>query len=244
MPGFRKEFNMRVVYFKKELLVALLIILMLLLIVLIIKSTDRKDSVEAVFVFPLLGRSLVIDPGHGGYDPGVTGHGVIEKDVVLEISRYMKLLLQKKGARVIMTREVDDDLLELPAGPKKRADLTNRLKIIEGSDVEIMVSIHANAIESPVWSGSQTFYNSDEDEDSRLLALLIQEELISVLKNTNRHAKPGNFFILQNSPVPSAIVEVGFLSNPEESKLLQDPEYQKKVAYAVSRGIFRYFEEQ
>lgn len=234
---------MRVIHFKKELLVFLLIMLMLLLISLIIYTTSLKASVESLFSFPLLGQSVAIDPAHGGYDPGVFREGVDEKDIVLEISRYTKMFLQKRGGRVVMTRETDMDLLELPAGPKKLKDLTNRLALIEDSEVDILVSIHTNAIQSSVWSGAQTFYSSDEDVKSKRLALLIQEELIKELKNTDRKAKTGSYFLLQNAPVPAVIVEVGFISNPQELKLLQDPEYQKRVALAISEGIYKYFKE-
>ncbi len=219
-------------------------VLTLILIGAIIYSTYTYASRdrEAIFSFPLLGYGVVIDPGHGGYDPGATRGDIYEKDIVLEISRHIELILGKKGAKVVMTREADEDLLELPAGSRKRRELSNRLKIIARSDADILISIHANWMESPVWSGSQTFYKNDEE--SKRLALVIQEELAAGLQNTEREAHEGAYFILERSPVPAVIIEVGFISNPEEIKLLLDPEYQKKVALAISKGVFRYFKEK
>lgn len=233
---------MHVFYCRRDTVIAVLVILVLILIGIIVYSTNRYASREAIFSFPLLGYGVVIDPGHGGYDPGVKRDEICEKDIVLEISRYIELMLGRKGTRIVMTRDDDEDLLELPAGPKKRTDLTNRLKIITRAEADIMISIHANGMESPLWSGSQTFYK--DDKDSKRLALLIQEELITELHNTIREAKPGAYFILERSPIPAVIVEVGFISNPQEAKLLQDPEYQKKVALAISKGVYRYFKER
>ena len=230
---------MRVFHLKKDFLIVLLVLLMLSLIVLIVYSTARKTAMDTVFSFPLYNHTVVIDPGHGGYDPGVHRDGVTEKDIVLDISRNLKLFLRRQGAEVIMTREVDKDLLEV--GPKKRKDLEGRMKVIEKADADLLVSVHTNAMESPVWSGAQTFFSSHDDQASRQLALCVQEELVKNLGNTKREAKPGYYYILEQSPIPATIVEVGFISNPEEAEQLKNPDYQKKVALSIYKGIYRYF---
>lgn len=196
----------------------------------------------AVVLLPLVGRVIVLDPGHGGYDPGMVKDGILEKDIVLDISLLLREMLQKAGAVVIMTREKDEDLLVVPAGPKKREDLANRLKIIKESRAEIFVSIHANAIHSPHWRGAQTFYYEGQ-EKSKILAGCIQEVLVELMKNTEREIKAGDYFLLRNSPVPAVIVEVGFMSNPVEMKLLVEPSYQKKIAWCIYLGIVRYTHE-
>jgi N-acetylmuramoyl-L-alanine amidase len=199
----------------------------------------------AVKVLPLAGSVIALDPGHGGYDPGVDSQGVLEKDVVLEISFWLRDMFRQAGAQVLMTREKDQSLLEMPAGPKKKQDLENRLKLIEEAGVDILISIHANAIASPRWYGAQTFYKNG-DEASQRLAGLIQDEIIRVMRNTTRKISTGrgNYFLLENSPVPGVIVEVGFLSNPRERKLLSEPTYQKKMAWCIYLGTIRYYNQQ
>ncbi len=218
--------------------------LRLLLAVLLLLAFSREITTVARPVsrpgLPLSGKTIVIDPGHGGYDPGVVAHGVIEKDVVLAISLKLRGYLQGAGARVVMTRETDRDLLVLPAaGPKKRQDMRNRIIIINAAAPDLVVSVHANAISSTRWRGAQAFYRIDDGE-ARVLAEIIQEELARVLKNTDRQAKPGNFFVLNESSATGVLVETGFISNPDEARLLNDGRYQDRVAWAIYLGLLRY----
>jgi N-acetylmuramoyl-L-alanine amidase len=189
---------------------------------------------------PLSGITVVIDPGHGGYDPGVTRENIAEKYVVLEISFALRDYLQAGGARVVMTRESDRDLLVLPtAGPKKKQDMKHRLFIIDSASPDLVISIHANAIPAPRCCGAQVFYRADCEKGKRL-AEMIQTELTNVLKNTDRQANPGNYLILNEVGVPAALVESGFLSHPAERVLLSDVEYQSQLAWAVYLGITRF----
>ncbi len=189
---------------------------------------------------PLSGITVVIDPGHGGYDPGVVRENVEEKDIVLGISFVLRDYLQAGGAKVVLTRESDRDLLVLPtAGPKKKQDMKHRLFIINSASPDLLVSIHTNAISGSRWRGAQVFYSND-CEKGKLLAEAIQAELVSVLKNTDRQAKPGNYLILNEANVPAVLVESGFLSNPAERMLLTDERYQSQLAWAVYLGILRF----
>jgi N-acetylmuramoyl-L-alanine amidase len=187
-------------------------------------------------VLPLSGLVIAIDPGHGGYDPGSTSNGLLEKDVVLEIALYLRDYLQQGGARVIMTRDEDRDFLITAAGPKKRLDFSNRLKIVEDGGADFIVSIHANYIASPRWRGSQLFYQEGCSVGKKM-AECIQAELTRVLKNTDRLARSGNYYMLREGSMPGVVVEVGFLSNPEEAALLGTASYQKKIAWAIYLGI-------
>jgi N-acetylmuramoyl-L-alanine amidase len=190
---------------------------------------------------PLSGRIIAIDPGHGGPDGGaVSKNGIVEKDINLKISLYLRDYLQEAGAIVVMTREDDRDLA--PPGSKRRktADLHKRAELINESGADYFISIHMNAMVSGRWRGAQTFYDKNGGEQSRTLAYLIQDELIRNLGNTNRVAKTvPNIFLLKQAKMPAALVEAGFLSNPEEAELLADEQYQKKVAAAIYRGILR-----
>lgn len=200
-------------------------------------KATRPVMVEPVL--PLSGLIIAVDPGHGGYDPGTDGFGIVEKDLVLEIGFCLRDYLQQGGARVIMTRELDVDFLLPAAGPKKRLDLSNRLKIVEQGEADLLISLHANYISSARWQGSQVFYQENCSK-GKALAASIQAELQRVLQNTDRQAKSGDYYMLRESSMPGVIVEVGFLSNPGEAALLKNPDYQKKLAWAIYLGIIAF----
>ena len=202
--------------------------------------TPRLAPVQGLL--PLYGRVIAIDPGHGGYDPGAISNRLLEKDLVPEIALFLRDYLKQGGARVIMTRDRNKDFLEAGAGPKKRLDMRNRLKIVEDGGAELLPSIHANYMGSPRWRGSQVFFQEDcaEGQD---LAQCIQRELIRVLQNTDRQAGSGDYFMLRESGMTGVVVEVGFLSNPHEAELMASPPYQKKLARAVYLGIVAYLTE-
>lgn len=218
--------------------IALSVLIILLLIAWQYAEPPGTAPVQAVL--PFSGLSIAIDPGHGGYDPGSSGSGIVEKDLVLEIGLYLSEYLEQGGARTFLTREQDKDFLEAIAGPKKRLDFKNRLQLVEREKADLLISIHANYISSPRWHGSQVFFQEDCSEGEKL-ARSIQHELIRVLKNTDRQAKSGNYFMLRESSMTAVIVEVGFLSNPTEAALLGTPEYQKKMAWAIYLGILSYY---
>lgn len=201
-----------------------------------------RNTVQAVLRMPLGGKVIAIDPGHGGYDPGVMS-SISEKDINLSISLILRNTLQQGGAVVVMTRETDKDFLKVSAGPKKREDMKKRVEIIETSKADILISIHCNSMSSSRWSGAQTFYQK-EDEEGKILAQFIQEELIRVLKNTQRAIGSGDYYILANTSMPGVIIEFGFLSNPQELSLLKTREYQEKLAWAAYGGILKYFDEK
>ncbi|MDW7651095.1 MAG: N-acetylmuramoyl-L-alanine amidase [Bacillota bacterium] len=222
----------------RSFFVLLFLLFLIGIAVRLVGSTIRPASVLGL---PLSGRTFVIDPGHGGYDPGVTKDGLDEKDVTLAISLMLRDYLQSAGAHVVLTRETDRDFLIMPtAGPKKKLDMKNRLTLIREAEPDMFLSIHANAMNSSRWRGAQVFYRSDS-EDSRMLAELVQQELIRVLTNTDRQIKTGDYLLLNELEVPAIIVEVGFLSNWEEKRLLSEDKYRSKLAWAMYLGIMRYY---
>ena len=204
-----------------------------------------RDLSRTAWNMPLSGRVIVLDPGHGGADGGaVSKTGVVEKEVTLKIAGHLRDYLQEAGALVIMTREKDTDLADgatRSLSRRKTQDLMRRVQIVKECGADILVSIHLNAIPSPRWKGAQTFYHPGSEENKKL-ASFIQAEIIRTLENTDRLPKQdGDIFILRASPVPAAMVEVGFLSNPEEAARLSDERYQKKLAAAIYYGILRYY---
>ncbi len=194
------------------------------------------------WTLPLSGKVIVIDAGHGGVDGGaISREGVIEKDINLAVALYLRDYLQQAGALVVMTREVDMDLADPKAKRRKRQDLLRRVQLVQESQANLLISIHMNSIPSSRWSGAQTFYYDQQHEDNKLLAEFIQKEIRDNLENTTREAKTvRSLYLLKSVEVPAVLVEVGFLSNPEEAKRLANENYQKKMAAAIYRGMLRY----
>lgn len=182
-------------------------------------------------------KVIVVDAGHGGIDPGAVGPtGVLEKDVNLAVSKRLCQYLSQAGAIVIMTREDDNSYSR-----RKKADLDARISLAEKHNADIFISIQGNAIKSSQWTGAQTFYHPRSEEGKRL-AVSIQNEMVRLLKNTKREAKSHTeAYILKKLTMPAVVVEVGFMSNPREEKMLTDPQYQGKVAWAIYAGIVKYY---
>ncbi|MFP4299300.1 MAG: N-acetylmuramoyl-L-alanine amidase [Spirulinaceae cyanobacterium] len=191
-------------------------------------STPRGDLPRSTS-----GRVVaVIDPGHGGRDPGAIGIGGLrEKDVVLPISLEVARLLEQQGVRVILTRS-DDRFISL-AG---RAQLANR------SRATVFVSIHANAISMsrPDVNGVETFYFVS----GRQLAEYIQGSIMESFDMNNRGVKRARFYVLRNTSMPSALVETGFVTGREDAPRLANPQFRDDMAYAIARGILRYLQAQ
>jgi N-acetylmuramoyl-L-alanine amidase len=197
------------------------------------------------WTMPLSGKVIAVDPGHGGPDGGASSkEGLIEKDVNLAIALHLRDYLQQAGAVVVMTREEDRDLASPGTkgySKRKTEDLLERADVVKNSKADILLSIHLNSITSSKWSGAQTFYNPGKP-GAQQLAVLIQNELRKNLENTDRTAKVNeSFYPLKALDIPGALVEVGFLSNPEEAQLMASEKYQKKVAAAVYQGVLHYY---
>lgn len=189
---------------------------------------------------------IVVDPGHGGNDPGKVGvTGVLEKDINLQVAVMLGEYLEKKGIDVVLTRETDISLAEEGASSTQVSDLKNRVEIIEKASPEMAVSIHQNSYTDSSVSGAQVFYYGQSTEGQRL-AEAVQAGLIEILDSSNRREAKANesYYILKRTSVPTVIVECGFLSNPEEESLLQDEEYQNKIVEAIYQGIQTYLDEK
>lgn len=217
---------------------------MLLIVIFTYRIPDHSSW--STWRLPLAGTVIAIDPGHGGIDGGaISADGqVIEKDVTLQISMYLRDFLQQSGAFVIMTREEDKDLATQEArrtGKRKSADIRNRVKFVNDNSPDFLVSIHLNSIPSPKWSGAQTFYYPGFKESGEL-AYLIQNEIKRVLNNTTRESlKTGDVYLIREVTCPAVLVEVGFLSNVEEAAKLRTSDYQKAMANAIYQGILRHY---
>lgn len=190
-------------------------------------------------------KVIVIDPGHGGYDPGKVGlKGSHEKDINLAIALKLKDYLEESGARVIMTRTQDEDLDGLPDKFNKNTDMRTRKEIINGSGADILISIHQNAFTQPQVRGAQVFYYS-ESNNAKLLANSVQTSIKDHTDANNKRKikSTQNYYVLKVSTMPGIIIECGFLTNAEEEAALNSPEYQDKMAWSIYAGVVRYFQE-
>lgn len=195
-------------------------------------------------------KVVILDPGHGGEDPGAVSDysGIREKDVNLEIAFKVKELLEAEGYRVIMTREEDklqynDEAKTLYQ--KRKQDLTRRKKIMDEAGADIVVSIHLNKFGQTQYYGAQTFYPPNSPK-SQKLAVCIQKRLREMVDPSNNRqslVKKEPIIILRDLKTTTAVVECGFLSNREEESRLATEEYRDKLAAAIKQGIMDYFKE-
>lgn len=187
-------------------------------------------------------KIIIVDPGHGGFDPGKPGiNGADEKDLNLQISLKLRDYLEQAGAVVIMTRTTDDDVDGMDGVKYKSKDMVERKKLAEGGD--ILVSIHQNSFTQPSVKGAQIFYNS-QSEKGKALAEAIQKSIKEYADPQNKREVKSNtnYYVLRATLIPAVIVECGFLTNPEEEKLLNSETYQDRVAWSIYLGIVRYYE--
>ena len=174
---------------------------------------------------------VIIDPGHGGPDPGAIGIGGIrESDVVLDVSKTVKKLLNQKGVKVMLTRGKEVDL-----------DLPPRVSLANRTDADIFVSIHANASRGKRKdiNGLETFYY--RGWRGRLLAKRIQKQILRVSPGSpDRGVKQGRFYVIKNTRMPAVLVEIGFLTGRLDARRLEKNTHRKKIAYAIAKGILEY----
>ena len=191
-------------------------------------------------------KIILLDAGHGGEDGGTSSKsGILEKDINLAISLYLKDYLTLSGFEVNMTREKDIDLSDktlTTVRARKVSDLKKRVEMIEQNTNGILVSIHQNFFEQDKYSGTQVFYSANNAQ-SLPIADSIRASVVSLIQPENeRELKDAtSVYILKNAQCPAVIVECGFLSNAEEAEKLNTPEYQKKLAFSIACGILNYY---
>ncbi len=199
------------------------------------KGWVHGDYVKAVDLSanPFKGKVVVIDPGHGGIDSGAIGAtGLLEKEVNIDVAERLKKFLENAGAVVVMTREGD-----------RSASNSKRVNIANDAKADVFLSIHANAYSNPDSNGTETFYcsNNSNRDASRYLAQQLQRELIEELGRRDRGVKTRSFYVIKETKMPSALVELAFLTNKEEEALLRKPEARAASAEALFKGLEAYF---
>lgn len=192
-------------------------------------NSDRVEKKE---------YTVVLDAGHGSSDSGKVGiNGVLEKDINLSVSKKTKKYLEKKGIRVVMTRDKDESLAEGENGNRKVQDMKARVKRINDTKPDLAVSIHQNSYHEESIHGAQVFYY-EHSESGEKDARILQEALLAVDPDNTRQVKANTtYYLLKRTEVPILIVECGFLSNQEEAEKLASEDYQKEIAKAIANGI-------
>ena len=223
------------------------LIIMLLLIIFLgyYKSVSKRyeEQYISTLSWVMANKLIVIDPGHGGIDPGALGsNGVLEKNIVLEVSMKLADIMRQSGAQVLLTRESDHDLSDPELSNLheiKVQDLTRRVELANQNNADIFLSVHVNSFPDKRECGAQTF-SQPGSEESKKLAMSIQKEINNFLKNPGRQAKQVDYFANRMTKMPSVIIEIGFITNPGEEKLMLDPAYQNKISWSIYAGIARY----
>lgn len=190
------------------------------------------------------GKVIVVDPGHGGFDPGKIGvNNALEKDINLAVSLKLKKLLEKQGYEIVLTREADEALHAEGENGSKQEDMKRRVDVINEAKAVLAVSIHQNSFTQESSHGAQVFYHPQSEEGKRL-ALVMQKTIKDMIADDNhREAKSNDsYYILRKTEGLVIIIECGFLSNYKEAELLITEDYQNKMAEAICVGLVKYLD--
>jgi parallel beta-helix repeat protein len=178
--------------------------------------------------------TVVIDPGHGGEDPGAIGIGGIrEKDIVLAIGLETAAALQRRGLKAILTRS-DDRYVDLPP----------RVQLAEREQADVFVSIHANSagLSLPQVNGLETYHYPGSRTGARL-ARAVQNQILQSLNPEDRGVREANFFVLRTTSMPAILVETGFLTGREDAANLSSASYRRRLADAIATGVLTYIQQ-
>lgn len=205
----------------------------------VIDINKPVPPVDYKFSAGLKGKIIALDPGHGGSDSGAIGPGgTQEKTVTLAVAKNLQTLLERAGATVIMTRRDDRDVF----GPNATAveELKARTTIGASNKADIFVSIHADSFTSPTVGGTSTFYYRKSMYDV-MLAQSLLSGIVPACGLANRNANSANFYVIKRSTMPASLIEMAFISNPNEEKLLNSPQFQQKMAQGIFQGLDNFF---
>ena len=235
---------MRIVVLKRKTLVMIAFTAILFLfsvfysVLNFIKSTNNSCS-----------KLIVVDPGHGGIDGGASFQGLLEKDINLYIAKKLKSYLQEKDFEVKLTRDKDISLdgYSKSGSTRQLRDLNARVNIINSSNAMLFLSIHVNChLNNPSANSAIVFFCNNHPE-SKSLAYCMQKELNSIIINGNKRyahqPQQANFYILENSQIPGAIVETAFISNDYDRSLLKTDEFKDTLAEAIAVGVENFYSE-
>lgn len=224
------------------------------------KSTIILISITVSLIFLILFPNLVLspeinlpkmptillDPGHGGYDGGThDDNGLLEKDIVLDFAYRLKAELKKHKFTVYLTRTADRELSKFAPyqGTRQRTDLLARVQMVKHYDADLMISLHVNAAHDPRLCGAIVFYQRRSIE-SKKLARHLQQSIKGIQPYNSQKILANNFYILDHSSVPTVLIELAFITNWREHADLQKPEYLQKMAECLASSLYQYTVDQ
>lgn len=225
---------------RKSVILFLSLIIVLTVCFIISILINRADKVNSTAVSN--NSCIVIDAGHGGKDSGTVGiDGALEKTVNLDIALDLYDFLKITGYDCHLVRDGDYQLY-YEEEEKSRSDLYNRLDFVNSFDNPTLISIHQNHFENENERGMQIWYSPNDDVSKILADEILSFTNFNIQKDNKRQNKPSDssYYILHKASAPSVMVECGFMSNSKENALLQDNEYQKKIAYSIAMGFNNY----
>ena len=216
------------------------------------KDKDKDKETDESFkelendldeIMALSGKKIVLDPGHGGNDAGAIGPtGVMEKNVTLKVALELKRLLEAEGATVIMTRDSDTTVSDKGAKASDIEELGARCDVANRNGADIFISIHADSFTRPEARGTTGYYYGKSTSGrGQKLADSIRRNLVEQLGTPSRGTQPCNFYVVKNTDMPATLIELGFISNKDEEKLLDSKEGVQKAAQGILDGIQDYF---
>lgn len=204
--------------------------------------SDSEGEDELAGITGLRGRKITIDAGHGGNDSGAIGPtGVMEKSVTLRVANELKRLLAAEGATVYMTRETDTEVSPKGADASDIEELQARCDVGNRNGSDIFISIHMDSFSNGAARGTTGYYYSLGSQKSRDLADKVRSGVIDQLGTQSRGTQSCNFYVCKHTDMPATLVELAFISNPSEEKLMDSEDGIHKAAQGIADGIADYF---
>lgn len=206
------------------------------IIAIVVVFTLSAIFFAVIHLKPLTNKVIVLDPGHGGIYSGAVHNNVREANVNLAVSLKLRERLVKLGAKVILTRTNDTNLA--PIGSPLTSDLQARVDVAKNSGADIFISLHANVSPDTNTTGPTSYYPTGQSSN---LAHAIQTSIVKKTGAFDNGIRPANFYVLIKNDIPATLIEMGFLTNPNEAASLVDDTYQNRLAESICNGIVTYF---
>lgn len=212
--------------------------LILVLLSLVFSFAFKKSAINT---FPLFGKTLVLDVGHGGVDPGSTYKGEYEKNYNLLFAQTLKTELEKRGGAVILTRDADYDLSIPNTSHRKKSDFDNRIKLIENISPDLYISLHMNYLNTSSYYGSQVFYSTINDKNKNI-AQILQKNLNKYF-NFNKEIKviDNDKYMYKKIKSPGVLIEYAFISSPIDRKNINSENYRTELSEIIVLSLLEYF---
>ena len=205
-------------------------------------TTSSGTTTETVFTPGLKGKIIALDAGHGGSDSGAIGPtGVTEKGVTLRVAKALQKLLQAEGATVLMTRTTDTEVSPKKANASDVEELQARCDVGNNGDADIFISMHMDSFTNSTPSGTTGYYYSKASQRSQRLAQYVSEGVSTALGTGYRGNKSCNFYVVKHTNMPATLVEMAFISNDQEERLMNSEDGINRAAEGILNGLRRFF---